>query len=108
MGRIRFISHINKWEADTEQKLDFAVLQMATDIHRVSAVLAPKASRALVNSGRISREGQAHYKVIYGGGAVPYARIRHYINKKNPQTLRYLENAGDSTSRNFKRYIKDI
>lgn len=88
--------------------MDIAVLQAATDIHRVASVLAPKASRALVNSGRIKREGQAHYKVIFGGGSVPYARRRHFENKKTPSSLLYLERAGDSTSRNFKRYIKGL
>ncbi len=81
---------------------------MATDIHRVSSMLAPKASRALVNSGRIKREGEAHYKVIFGGGSVPYARRRHYENKKTPSSLRYLERAGDSTGRNVKRYLRGI
>lgn len=108
MGRVRFVSHIKKWEEDTEEKLDFAVLQMATDIHRVASTLAPKASRALINSARIQREGQAHYKVIFGGGAVPYALRRHFENKKTPSSLLYLERAGDSTSRNFKRYIANI
>lgn len=108
MGRVRFTSHIKQWTADTERKLDVAVLEMATDIHRVASILAPKASRALVNSGRISREGQAHYKVTFGGGAVPYARRRHYENKKTPSSLRYLENAGDATGRNIKRYLRGL
>jgi len=108
MGNFRFTSHIDKWEADTERKLDLVVLEMATDIHRVASTLAPKASRALVNSGRISREGKAHYKVIFGGGSVPYAKRRHYENKKTPSSLRYLENAGDSTSRNIRRYLGSL
>jgi hypothetical protein len=108
MGRVRFTSRIKQWTAQTEAKLDLAVLDMATDIHRVSGVLAPKASRALVNSGRIERVGPAHYKVVYGGGAVPYARRRHFENKKTPGSLHYLERAGDATSRNFKRYVEDL
>lgn len=105
---VRFTSRIKEWTSETAMKMDFAVLEMATDIHRVSAMLAPKDKRNLVNSGRIQREGQAHYKVIYGGGSVPYARIRHFENKKTPSSLRYLENAGDSTSRNIKRYLRGI
>lgn len=108
MGNVRFVSHIDKWESGTERKIDIAVLMMATDIHRVSAMLAPKDTRALVNSGRIERQEQAHYKVIYGGGSVPYARRRHFENKKTPGSLGYLERAGDSTSRNIKRYLKDL
>lgn len=107
-GRVHFTSRIKQWTSATEGKLDMAVLEMATDIHRISAVISPKDSRALVNSGRIEREGVAHYKVIYGGGRVPYARMRHYVNRKTPGSLRYLERAGESVSRNFKRYTRDI
>lgn len=108
MGNVRFTSRIKPWSAQTERKLDFAVLEMATDIHRVSSVLAPKDSRALVSSGRIERTGQAHYKIIFGGGAVPYARRRHFENRKTPGSLLYLERAGDSTGRNVMRYIRGI
>jgi hypothetical protein len=109
MGRVRFTTRLtSKWLPETEGKLDLSVLDAVTDIHREASILAPKASRALVNSGRVKREGPAHYKVIFGGGAVPYARRRHFENKKTPGSLRYLERPGDTTSRNFKRYIKGI
>ena len=108
MGRVRFTSRIKDWTADTASELDAAVLEMATDIHRMSAILAPKDSRALVLSGRIKRNGPANYSVIYGGNAVHYARQRHYENQKNPRTLRYLERPGDSVSRNVKRYLRHI
>lgn len=104
MGNIRFTSHIKQWVNEAEKKIDGTVLVMATDIHRVSAILAPKDSRTLVKSGRINRKGLGHYEVSYGGSAVPYARRRHFENKKNPQTLGYLAKAGDSVVRNAKRY----
>lgn len=105
MGRVRFTSRIKQWTAETERKADRAVLEMATDIHRVSSILAPRDTGALVSSGRIQRQGSAHYSVIFGGGRVPYARRRHYENRLHPGTLRYLERAGDSTSRNARRYL---
>lgn len=108
MGRVRVTSRINQWTAETEGKLDKAVLTMATDIDRVAKTLAPHASGALAASGRIERNGPANYSVIFGGSRVPYALRRHYENKKNPQTLRYLQRAGDSTSRNVKRYLRGI
>lgn len=109
MANVRFTSRIKHWTSKTESDLDFAVLTMATDIHRVSSILAPKGdTRNLVKSGRISRNGSANYSIIFGGGHVPYARRRHYENRKTPGSLRYLERAGDSTSRNIKRYIKNI
>jgi hypothetical protein len=103
---VKFTSRIGQWTAKTAKELDIGVLDMATDIHRVAGVLAPKDSRALFNSGRIKRNGVAHYSVIFGGGSVAYARRRHYENKKTPGSLGYLERAGDSTSRNLKRYIR--
>lgn len=105
---VRFTSRIKQWTDKTERQLDIAVLEMATDIDRAAKILAPKASRALVNSGRIERTGQAHYKVIFGGGSVPYARRRHYENRKTPGSLLYLERAGDATGRNIKRYLRGI
>lgn len=105
MGNVRFTSHIKEWTAKTEGKLDVAVLEMATDIHRTSAVMAPKDSRALVNSGRIERKGSASYSVVYGGGSVPYARRRHFENRKTPGSLLYLERAGDAAGRNVRRYL---
>lgn len=108
MGRIRVTSRVIQWSVSKVKDLDFTVLDMVTDIHRVSSVLAPKDKRNLVNSARIKREGVAHYKVIFGGGSVPYARRRHFENEKNPQTLHYLERAGDSTARNIRRYLSKI
>ena len=105
---VRFTSRINEWVSKTEVKLDKAVFQMATDIDRVAKMNAPKASRALVNSAMIEKKNNASYSVRFGGGKVPYALRRHYENKKNPQTLKYLERAGDDTSRNVKRYLKDL
>lgn len=96
------------WDGTISKELNIGLLEMSTDIHRRSSILAPKDTRALVNSGRIEpiRDG---YKIIYGGGRVPYAKRRHYENYKNPQTLGYLAKAGDAVSRgNVKKYFKDI
>lgn len=107
-GRVRVTHRIDKWTSTTKRKLDFAVLTMATDIDRAAKTLAPHDTGALASSGRISREGAAHYKIIFGGSSVRYARRRHFENKKNPGTLKYLERAGDSVSRNVKRYLRGI
>lgn len=96
-------------EAIIGTQLDKAVASMMTDIHARSAELAPKDTRALVNSGRIIRKGSANYQVKYGSSKVPYALRRHYENKKNPQTLRYLEQAGDSVTRgNLDKYFRGL
>ena|SRR5690606_10261736 len=96
-------------EAIIGTQLDKAVASMMTDIHARSAELAPKDTRALVNSGRIIRKGSANYIVKYGSSKVPYALRRHYENKKNPQTLRYLEQAGESVTRgNLGKYFRGL
>jgi hypothetical protein len=86
MGRVRVISNVMPWANNESRTIDRAVLEMVTDIHRDASILAPKDTRALVNSGRISRVKEAHYEVTFGGGSVPYARRRHFENMKNPQT----------------------
>lgn len=91
---------INKnWSNQPESALDKGVLEMTTDIHKRAGIIAPKETRALLNSGRIERVRQFTYRVRFGSSRVPYALIRHFVNFKNPQTLRYLERAGDSVSR---------
>ena len=106
MGRIRFISHIDKWVGNEDQRLDKAMLTLATDIDRVAKLQAPQETGALRASGIVKRNGLGKYSVIFGGGDVRYARKRHFENRKNPQTLRNLERAGDNQVRNAKRYFK--
>jgi hypothetical protein len=93
---------INKnWSTDIERGMKVALLEMTTDIHKRSTILAPKDTRALVNSGVIEPV-QDGYKVKYGSSRVPYARRRHFENKKNPGSLGYLAKAGDSVARSDK------
>ena len=81
---------------------------MAVDIHRQASLLAPVLSGNLVASGRIEKETNG-YKVAFGGDSsfnVPYAKRRHFENKKNPQTLGYLKKAGDNVSKDKAKYLK--
>lgn len=106
--RVKFSSNMQKFIKEQEFDLNTAVLQMATDIHRQAVVLAPKDTRALANSGRITKESSGKVVVTFGGGAVRYARRRHFENKKNPHTLKYLERAGRNVVKNPGKYIKTI
>lgn len=94
---------------DSTQGLERGLAEMATDIHRRASILAPKDTRALVNSGKIERTGTAEYTISFGNdGRVPYARMRHFVNKKNPQTIGYLAKAADSVARSDKgKYFKN-
>ena len=82
--------------------LERGLAEMATDIHARASILAPKDTRALVNSGNVKRTGDMEYTIKFGSSKVPYARRRHFENKKNPQTLGYLSKAADSIKRSDK------
>lgn len=97
------------WVQSLERGMKAGLLEMATDIHRVAADRAPIDSGALRNSGTVEpvRDG---YRIRFGSGRVPYARIRHYENRKNPSSIGYLAKAGDNvarsdTSRYFRRKV---
>lgn len=106
----KFTSRLtSSWRKQKERNFDLIALQMATDVDRSAKVLAPKASGNLVNSGRIERIAEGEYDVTFGGkhgGAdVRYAKRRHYENYKNPQTLGYLQRAGDAVAKQKKKYL---
>ena len=93
---------------DSTAGLERGLAEMATDIDSKAKILAPKLTRALVNSGRIKKTGTAEYTISFGNSTVPYARRRHFENKKNPQTLGYLAKAGDSVARSDKsKYFRN-
>lgn len=89
------------WSAKREAGMDKALLEMSLDIHRRAGILAPFLTGALKKSGKVSKALEG-YIVSFGSDRVPYAMRRHYENKKNPQTLRYLERAGDAVARSDK------
>ena len=93
---------------DSTAGLERGLAEMATDIDTRAKILAPKDTRALVNSGRIKRLSASEYQISFGSSQVPYARMRHFVNRKNPQTLGYLAKAADSVARSDKgKYFKD-
>ena len=53
---------------------------------------------ALKSDGRVEKISDG-YSVVFGDSRVPYARFRHFKNAKNPQTLKYLERAGNQTAK---------
>ena len=92
---VKVIDQSNGWLALEQVNLDNAVRQMANTILSDSRMLAPGLTGALRSDGNVKKEGMASYIVQYGDARVPYARRRHFENKKNPQTKYYLWNAGD-------------
>lgn len=78
---------------------------MAGVILTRSVMLAPKDTGQLKENGRVEKNPDGHRSVVFGDASTPYARRRHFENKKNPQTLNYLKRAGDSVAKeNIKKY----
>jgi len=89
------------WSQQIESGMKRAVLEMALDIHKRATIIAPIETGALKNSGIVEPVTDG-YKIQFGSSRVPYARRRHFENKKNPQTLGYLAKAGDAVARGDK------
>lgn len=89
------------WSSKISGAMKVALLEMSNDIRTRATVLAPKATSALANSGVVEPVANG-FRVKFGSARVPYARRRHFENKKNPQTLGYLARAGDSVARGDK------
>lgn len=59
-------------------------------------MLAPVLSGDLKMNGRVEKISNG-VSVVFGDNRIPYARRRHFENRKSPATLNYLERAGDQT-----------
>lgn len=106
---VRITSNLPQWIDSSRNQMDTVVAEIATDVHKRAVMNAPVDTRALVNSGRIQRIAKGVYAVIFGNSRVPYARYRHFINRRNPQTLGYLSRAGDSVYRgNLTKYFRNL
>lgn len=95
------------WQKQTEADITKGLLKMAVDIRNKAVILAPVDTGALKNSANVSSITKG-FRIQFGSSRVPYARRRHFENKKNPQTLNYLARAGDGVVRgNTSKYFKD-
>lgn len=101
-----FKSNSRAWLANESKVLARAERGLAQVILNRATILAPVLSGALVDDGRVEKNPNGHHSVVFGSQKVPYARRRHYENKRNPQTLHYLQRAGDSVKKeNLKKYV---
>lgn len=98
MSSIKITGDPQAWADAEKRRQDAAMAEVAIDIMRIAQMNAPKDSGALVRSGRVNRAG-SEWVVTFGDNSVRYARRRHYENKKSPQTLKYLERAGESVAK---------
>lgn len=102
----RVISNQSRFVKSETKRLKQAERLIANTIKARAVVLAPKLTGALRANGRVLVVNSG-LRVKFGDEDVPYARRRHFENKKNPQTLNYLQRAGDSVMKeSIRRYIK--
>lgn len=106
MSKFKIISTLPLWIAKEKGTLNGVTTEMAVDILNRAIMNAPKDTGALVRSGRVVKQGKG-WTVQFGDNSVRYAYRRHFENNKNPQTLLYLEKAGDSVTKgNVKKYFR--
>lgn len=88
-----------------KKRIEHAHRAMANSILNTAMLKAPELTGALKSDGRVEMRDTS-MAVVFGDGRVPYARRRHYENRKNPQTLHYLKNAGDEiVKKGLQRYL---
>jgi hypothetical protein len=101
-----FKSNAARWLANETRVLKRAERAMGQVMLNRSTMIAPVESGGLVRSGRVEDNPLGGISVIFGDDDAPYARRRHFENKKNPQTLHYLKRGGDSVAKeNPKKFV---
>lgn len=99
------VSYKKAFLAVENSKLNSAKKKIGDAILGRARMLAPVDTGALRSDGKIEISGDG-LAVAFGSRDVPYARKRHYENRKNPQTLHYLERAGDSVVKEgFEKFV---
>lgn len=104
---IKVTDNLPQWLAKEKKRQDGAMEEVANDVLIRARMNAPKDSGKLVASGHVKKLKDGSYIVEFGNANVRYAKKRHYENKKHPQTLKYLENAGETVKRgNVQKYFR--
>lgn len=104
---VKFIDKSSEFIKSQEKDYSSATSMMCNSIVQLASILAPVGDTGdLRASGRVVKEGNNGSSAVFGGGKVKYACRRHYENRKNPQTLLYLERAGDAVAKKgIKNYL---
>lgn len=89
-------TNIKLFEAVEQENWRNGLRAMGDRILSDAMMLAPELTGALKSDGRVEIVSDTEVHVKFGDARVPYARRRHFENKKNPQTKNYLKNAGDN------------
>ncbi len=103
---VKFIDKSSEFIKSQEKDYSSATSRMCNSIVQLARILAPVDNGDLRDSGKVVKDSNNGSSAVFGGGKVKYARRRHYENRKNPQTLLYLERAGDAVAKKgIKNYL---
>lgn len=89
---------VRTYKVVQRENIKLATRAMGDAILARATMIAPKLTGALRSDGRVETKDTS-VVVAFGDGRVPYARRRHFENKKNPHTLNYLSKAGESVKK---------
>ena len=87
------------------QQLNEGGVRMMTDILKMARQNAPVLTGALRNSGCFQQLSSVKWRITFGNSRVPYARIREYVNRLHPNTVRYLQRARNTAASRAKSYF---
>lgn len=87
------------------KQLNEGGVKMMTDILKMARQNAPVLTGALRNSGRFQQLSTVKWRITFGNARVPYARIREYVNRLHPNTVRYLQRARNTAASRAKSYF---
>ena len=87
------------------KQLNEGGVKMMTDILKMARQNAPVLTGALRNSGRFQQLSTVKWRITFGNGRVPYARIREHVNRLHPNTVRYLQRARNTAASRAKSYF---
>lgn len=93
---------MNKIDRAVQQAFSVGLKNLGNGVGKYSMVLAPRLSGDLVRSLRV-HTNDSSVEVSYN---TPYATRRHYENRKNPGTKRYLERGLTAAAKNLDDYFK--
>ncbi len=101
---VKYTDNTSKILSDVEKQILQTTAEMGADILELSRQYVSRDTGALSKSARLQlfkNEAIVSYNT-------KYAVRRHFENNKNPDTLLYLERAGDQVAENPERYITKI
>jgi len=97
----------NLFKIDINNLVEKALVQASLIVQNTAKDLAPYLSWNLKSSISVDYSKiKQLYTIIWS--KLDYARIRHWINRKNPQTLRYMFRGYEENATNIRRIFENV